>query len=252
MNRTILLNYLSDVPGVSDIVNYLIIQLFDISSMSDILKHLFIYLSDVFGVSDIVNYLIIQQFDISSMSDVLIHSLIYLSDISGVSDIVNYVIIQLSDISSLSDIVNYANIHIFDISHMSDILKHSIIYLSDVFGVSDIVNYSIIQLSDISHMSNVLNHLNIVCPLNIQSGLAWPVQTAHWIFIEYWIRIWREMSRLISMLLYTTDTVIHAYNLPVHLIQWYHNWIFSVGLGGHVLDMDGILISWHVTIVYIV
>ena len=42
---------------------------------------LFIYLSDVFGVSDIVNYLIIQQFDISSMSDVLIHLINYLSDI---------------------------------------------------------------------------------------------------------------------------------------------------------------------------
>ena len=72
----------------------------------------------------------------------------------------------------MSDIVNYANIQIFDISCMSDILKHLIIYSSDVFGVSNIVEYSIIQLSDISCMSNVLNHLNIVCPLNIQPGLA--------------------------------------------------------------------------------
>ena len=112
-----------------------------------------------------------------------------MSDISGVSDTVNYVIIQLSDISSLSDIVNYANIQIFDISCMSDVLKHLIIYSSDVFGVSDIVNYSIIQLSDISCMSDVLSHLNIVCPLNIQSGLAWPVQTAHeypiWISLTF-------------------------------------------------------------------
>ena len=151
------------------------------------------------------------------MSDVLIH-------------LINY----LSDIYSVSDIVNYANIQIFDISHMSNILKHLINYLSDVFGVSDIVNYSIIQLSDISHLSNVLNHLNIVCPLNIGS--------------EYEGKV----SRLISMLLYTTDTVVHAYNCPVCLIRCYHNWIFSVRLGGHVLDMDGILISWHVTIIYIV
>ena len=74
------------------------------------------------------------------------------------------------------------------------------IYLSDVFGVSNIVNYLIIQQFDISRMSDVLNHLNIVCPLNIQSGLAWPVQIVHWIFnpdqpdlyrlsIEYSIRI---------------------------------------------------------------
>ena len=66
---------------LSDIFNYLTIQKFDISSMSNFLKHLFIYLSDVFGVSDIVNYLIIQQFDISIMSDVLIHLINYLSDI---------------------------------------------------------------------------------------------------------------------------------------------------------------------------
>ena len=142
---------------VSDIVNYLIIQLSDISSMSNIWKHLIIYLSDIFGVSGIVNYSIIQKFDISSMSDVL---------------------------------------------------KHLINYLSDVSGVSDIVNYSIIQLFDIASMSDVLNHLNIVCPLNIQSRLAWPVQSIYW--------------------------------------------IFSVWLGRHVLDMDGILISWHVTIIYIV
>ena len=141
---------------------------------------------------------------------------------------------QLSDISSLSNMVNYANIQIFDISCMFNVLKHLINYLSDVFGVSNIVNYSIIQLSDISCTSNVLNNLNIVCLLNIGS--------------EYEGKV----SRLISMLLYTTDTVIHAYNLPVCLIWWYHNWIFSVRLGGHVLDMDGILTSWHVTIVYIV
>ena len=79
----------------------------------------------------------------------------------------------------VSDIVNYANIQIFDISRMSDILKHLINYFSNIFGVSDIVNYSIIQLSDISCMYDVLNHLNILCPLNIQSGLAW-------------IGIWRE------------------------------------------------------------
>ena len=87
----------------------------------------------------------------------------------------------------------------FDISCISDVLKHLIIYLSNVFGVSNIVNYSIIQLSDISHMSNVLNYLNIVCPLNIGS--------------EYKGKV----SRLISMLLYTTDTVIHAHNHPAHL-----------------------------------
>ena len=32
---------------MSDVFNYLIIQLFDISSMSDILNHLIIHLSDV-------------------------------------------------------------------------------------------------------------------------------------------------------------------------------------------------------------
>ena len=81
LSNVIVIIYLSDV---SDIVNYLIIQKFDISSMSNLLKHLFIYLSDVFGVSDIVNYLIIQQFDISSMSDVLIHLIIAVFNNNGI------------------------------------------------------------------------------------------------------------------------------------------------------------------------
>ena len=66
----------------------MIIQQFDISSMSNILEHLFNYFSDVFSVSNIVNYSIIQLFDISSMSNVLLHLIIYLYNISGVSNIV--------------------------------------------------------------------------------------------------------------------------------------------------------------------
>ena len=69
--------------------------------MSDILNHVIIYLSNIFGASNMVNYSIIQQFDISSMSDVLNHLIIYLSDI------VNYSIIQLFDISSMSDVLNH-------------------------------------------------------------------------------------------------------------------------------------------------
>ena len=64
-----LIIYLSDV---SNIVNYPNIQMFDISCMSDVLKHLINYLSNVFGVSNIVNYSITQLSDISCMSDVLI------------------------------------------------------------------------------------------------------------------------------------------------------------------------------------
>ena len=41
--------------------------------MSDVLKHLINYLSNVFGVSDIVNYSNIQLSDISCMSNVLNH-----------------------------------------------------------------------------------------------------------------------------------------------------------------------------------
>ena len=38
---------LYDISSMSDILNYLIIQLFDISSMSDILNHLIIHLSNI-------------------------------------------------------------------------------------------------------------------------------------------------------------------------------------------------------------
>ena len=71
----------------------------------DFLNHLIIYLSDIFGASNIVNYSIIQLFDISSMSNVLNHLIVYLSDIFFASDIVNYSIIQLFDISSMSNIL---------------------------------------------------------------------------------------------------------------------------------------------------
>ena len=84
-----------------DIFNYLIIQLFHISSMSDILNHLIIQLYVISTMSNIFNYLIIQLFDISSMSDVLNHLIIHLSNVSSVSNIVNYLIIQLYDISPL-------------------------------------------------------------------------------------------------------------------------------------------------------
>ena len=61
-------------------------------------------------MSNIFNYLIIQLFDIPSISNILNHLIIHLSDISGISNIVNYLIIQLFDISSISDIVNYEKI----------------------------------------------------------------------------------------------------------------------------------------------
>ena len=88
--------------------------------MSNILKHLFIYLSDIFGASDMVNYSIIQQFNISSMSDVLNHVIIYLSDIFGASDNVNYSIIQWFDISSMSNVLNHLIIYLSVIFGASD------------------------------------------------------------------------------------------------------------------------------------
>ena len=88
--------------------------------MSDIFNYLIIHLSDVSSVSDIVNYLIIQLYDISNMSDAFNYLIIQLYDISSMANIFNYLIIHLFNISN---IFNYLTIQLFDIqwySHYGD------------------------------------------------------------------------------------------------------------------------------------
>ena len=64
--------------------NYLIIQLYDISSMSNIFNLLIIQLFGISSMSDVFNYLIIQPSDTSSMFNIFNHLIIHLSDVSDV------------------------------------------------------------------------------------------------------------------------------------------------------------------------
>ena len=87
---------------------------------------------------------------------------------------------------------------------MSNILDHLFNYLPDVSGVSDIINHLIIQQFDISSMSDVLIHL-----INYLSDISGVSDIVN--YVEYSLNIGSEyegkVSRLIPMILYTTDTL---------------------------------------------
>ena len=81
--------------------------LYDISSMSDIFNYLIIQLFDIFQHVQCFEYTFVQQFQLLTIQ-------VFTSDnISSMSDVFHYLIVQLIDISS---ILNHLIIHLLDIS----------------------------------------------------------------------------------------------------------------------------------------